>query len=1512
MLSLSPCTRIIIASIVIIIFSAKARAQNTPSGKDSVPAATPATVQAAYSTQIVNYIRTYEPSSPVTTPGAVAGTDGGNSSRQSTVYLDGLGRTLQTVIKGESGLNQRDIVTPTIYDAYNREQFKYLPYAQQNGNVNDGKFKIDPFHSQELFYQNNVLNPGIGNDKIFYTEVEYEPSPLNRVSKTYNPGNSWAKTGGNRPIEQQYLLNAVADSVRIWTMPVIGYVPISTAIYPAGKLHKDVIIDENGNKTILFTNTNKQLLLKKVQISSATGIGHLGWLCTYYVYDDFDKLRFVIPPLATEKITSNWNAATVSYGLCYSYRYDEEGRLIMKKIPGSDSSEFVYDNRDRPVFSRDGNLKVKNQWLVNFYDGQNRIILKALYNANATVTRASLQISMDGVTGGSKDLSYNFPGVTDLVVVTHDGRALYEAKESITFNSGFDTGTDAELVTLINTGAINGTTTINADNPLPQISSADLTPLIYTYYDRYDFAGVMAPLATDFNKPITTPEQNPVLITGTSKMTRGLVTGAKIRIVDTDQWITSTNYYNDQGDLIQALQDNASGGQDVLTTVFNFNGLPLSNYFRHKNPRSVTAETTVLQMFTYDAASRLLTLKERLNDSTANDKMIAIQDYDELGQVKIKRLGVTNTGQLERIIYDYNVRGWLKTIGKDYLNGTDDAAHFGQEYNYDNGFTENQFNKNIAGIRWKGYNDKTVRAYGFQYDKSSRITAAHFSQQNKSGAAWSKDVMDFSVDWLTYDANGNILSMAQNGLVGTKSMAIDRLAYSYEVNGNRLLAVKDSSPVTNSLGDFKNSISDVTDYVYDSSGNAIKDLNRKITDIVYNYLGLPKLITFANQSTILYQYNATGQKIRKIVTDRSGSQTKLTTTDYIGQIVYKNDSLQFVTNPEGRARAVYRTGSPVSYIYDFFVKDLLGNTRIVLTDESNSAIYKATMETASASKEAALFSNLDNTRISKPIGYPDEGKTSKNEAVAKLNGLDGKKVGPSIVLRVMAGDTIQIGAKAFYKSAGPQKKEKEDGTVINMLSDLVAAFAGNNQSGGGHGTSTLDPQTPFTTNFYNNDYQRLKDKDPDQQKGDKPKAYLNYVLFDDQFKMVEDNSGVMQVKEIPDQLQILSQDKMVAKKSGFLYVYTSNESPQDVFFDDVTVMDAPGPILEETHYYPLGLTMEGISYNALRGTDYDPNKIKFTGKEIQKNEFADGSGLEEYDFGARFYDPQIGRWHAPDPLSESSRRWTPYNYAYNNPMRFVDPDGMLPETVESVSGHFSGGENNGGSINFSTFEDYLTGTINMVSGGEPDQDKKGKKNDKGKTAGKTKAAFIPLLPLALEEAAAYWYGAGMAGGLFHFPTADEWEASRKDFGTTLYGRFLTDYARKTDGLTSVVLSLAWHTTAADKMKKELDKLYTKALNTPGVVYALVAKSDGIYNVYGWGSGEVPVDKVGLKSGEVWKYGETTDPDFRYTPKYLREENVTFVPLFTGNQVQIKAMEKFLIYGYFFQHGSTPAGNRGFR
>ena len=114
---------------------------------------------------------------------------------------------------------------------------------------------------------------------------------------------------------------------------------------------------------------------------------------------------------------------------------------------------------------------------------------------------------------------------------------------------------------------------------------------------------------------------------------------------------------------------------------------------------------------------------------------------------------------------------------------------------------------------------------------------------------------------------------------------------------------------------------------------------------------------------------------------------------------------------------------------------------------------------------------------------------------------------------------------------------------------------------------------------------------------------------------------------------------------------------------------AVSDIKQINHYYPFGMNMEG-NWNGAAGS----NKYQYNGKE-----WNDDFGLGLNDYGARFYDPAIARWTAVDPLSEKYRRWSPYNYGMNNPIRFNDPTGMSSEAANT------GMMRNDGSTHFDRF-----------------------------------------------------------------------------------------------------------------------------------------------------------------------------------------------------------------------------------
>jgi len=187
----------------------------------------------------------------------------------------------------------------------------------------------------------------------------------------------------------------------------------------------------------------------------------------------------------------------------------------------------------------------------------------------------------------------------------------------------------------------------------------------------------------------------------------------------------------------------------------------------------------------------------------------------------------------------------------------------------------------------------------------------------------------------------------------------------------------------------------------------------------------------------------------------------------------------------------------------------------------------------------------------------------------------------------------------------------------------------------------------------------------------RPKAYVNWLLLDERFNYVAGSSGAQQVGT-NEEFKLHEFTNLPISKSGYLYVFVNNETTNvPVYFDNLQVTHIRGPLPEETHYYPFGLTMAGINSKAVQFGNPE-NKYTYNSKEEQRKEFSDLSGLEWLDYGARMYDAQIGRWHVQDAKSDKYNWSTPYSYVLSNPLVYIDPDG------NDIIIAFTGGPTGGG------------------------------------------------------------------------------------------------------------------------------------------------------------------------------------------------------------------------------------------
>lgn len=798
-------------------------------------------------------------------------------------YFDGLGRPIQQIANAQSATG-KNIVTPIEYDGFDKQVKEYLPYATQtNGLEYVSSALTDVLTFYNTPYYGETTNP--------YTQKEFEFSPLERVLKQAWQGNDWA-LGNGKEIKYDYQTNVANEvklfkAVSVWSdsegIYTTAFSHSGTTYYPINQLYKTITKDENwsissNSSTEEFKDAQGKVILKRAYgVSVVNGVETNTIHDTYYVYDQYGNLTYVLPPLSD----GNTSAAVLNE-LCYQYKYDYRNRLAEKKSPGKQTEYIVYDKLDRvvatgPVFNPFGG--VETGWLITKYDAFSRPVY----------TGWKLQAGINNLLRKSFQANYAV------------ANQINEYKS--------------------NNGSIENVITGYSNQVEP---TNDLKLLTINYYDNYDYPNALTSIlnTTVYDQAVTSN-------------VKGLETGSWVRILENPTSVvgelTHTFYDVKKYRSILTRTTNYLGGFTEVRTKYNFEGDVLLTLTSHKRTNDSNLLTT-LEEFEYTPQGRLLNHFHTVNG--LSKELLSHKEYDELGKLIIKNVGgddvVTFTG-LQKVDYKYNIRGWLIAINDvKYLTiGSDPEDLFGFRVNY------NYANQSVTGVKplydgsiaetfWSSSSDNTVRKYGYIYDDLNRLKDAIYQKDERPII-----VTNSYDEHLRYDKNGNITYLSRNGNLDEQNIyiEIDNLDYEYYLNSNRIKEIRDN---TNDPMGFKDSQVTGTDYNYDDNGNMISDANKGITNITYNHLNLPSQITFGTNGSISYLYDATGGKIKKYVIDNLiGSQDK---TDYLGGFQYKNEILQFFPTAEGYVNAFYcvecQTEWQYKFNYVYNYTDHIGNIRL--------------------------------------------------------------------------------------------------------------------------------------------------------------------------------------------------------------------------------------------------------------------------------------------------------------------------------------------------------------------------------------------------------------------------------------------------------------------------------------------------------------------------------------------------------------------------------------------------------
>lgn len=345
-------------------------------------------------------------------------TEKDNASSESDLkYFDGLGYPTQIVNVGASPQKYNNIITPIEYDNMRRSDARlYLPYT-----TTKGISQSESIGSQKIYYSSKF-----GDSQYSFVENVFSSS-MNRVERSYNVGKAF-REGDEKYTEYAYGSN-IKDQVYIIKSVDDGKGFSIDSYYDENSLFKNTEINEDGLIIESYNDFKGKTILKRNKADDIT-------LNTYYVYDDMGRMTWIISPEGMNKLSQGAPMDSVAKHFCYNYQYDGRNRLICKRIPGRGEELYVYDKADRLVLMQDAELRKNCHWIYNVYDSFGRTVCKSIIKDNNAkfLTQDRLQARYD-----APDFDNSYPvlgNATNLYCPFNDMSFVVDAKVREVFYGG--------------------------------------------------------------------------------------------------------------------------------------------------------------------------------------------------------------------------------------------------------------------------------------------------------------------------------------------------------------------------------------------------------------------------------------------------------------------------------------------------------------------------------------------------------------------------------------------------------------------------------------------------------------------------------------------------------------------------------------------------------------------------------------------------------------------------------------------------------------------------------------------------------------------------------------------------------------------------------------------------------------------------------------------------------------------------------------------------------------------